>query len=254
MWKLYRLKADLRDVSRDEMSGIKEPAPVFGMKSQIGFSERNEATAQSSCSFSLLWVVCVSALLIPRGCCCCCWPIGSWDSFFFSKGWEQMKWWDSCNFWMTPSWQRQSPSIVPSHYSLLLCRGAFCSFCWFLCWTLCLQVRPSKLLYFNTCSDNTPCAQSAFAISCLFVFIILKLNVEVMALCVFFFSFLFFSPSMPFYYSNVHADVSGQYLFLSFHQGLILVYLKLDEIAFSFVFTRSWTSITSIGRSGHMVR
>lgn len=74
----------------------------------------NKPTAHSSCSFALLWVVCLSTLLIPRGFCCCCyWPIGSWDSFFFSKGREQMKWWDSCNFWMTPSWQRQSSSIVP---------------------------------------------------------------------------------------------------------------------------------------------
>ena len=61
--------------------------------------------------------------------------------FFWSKGWEQMKWWDSCNFWMTPSWQRQCPSIVLSHYALLLCQGAFCVFCWFLCSTLRLQVR-----------------------------------------------------------------------------------------------------------------
>lgn len=113
-----------------------------GMKHQDGFAIRNKPTAHSSCSFALLWVVCVSTLLIPRG-CCCCWPIGSWDCFFFfSKGREQMKWWDSCNFWMTPAWQRQSSSIVLSHYSLLLCHGAFCIFCWFLCWTPCLQVRP----------------------------------------------------------------------------------------------------------------
>lgn len=103
-----------------------------------GFSKK-EATAHSSCSLFLLWVICVSTLLIPRG--CCCWPMGSWERFF-SKGWEQMKWWDSCNFWMTPSWQRQCPSIVLSHYSLLLCHGAFCSFCCSLCPTPCLQVRP----------------------------------------------------------------------------------------------------------------
>lgn len=33
--------------------------------------------------------------------------------------------------------------------------------------------------------------------------------------------------------------------------GLILIYL---EIAFSCMFTRLWARITSIGRSGHMVR
>lgn len=70
-------------------------------------------------------------------------------------------------------------------------------------------------------------------------------------------SFSYFSI-MPFYYPNVHTDVSIQYLFAFFfffyHQSPILVYLYLDEIAFSCMFTRLWTSITSIGRSGHMVR
>ena len=73
----------------------------------------------------------------------------------FSKGRGQMKGWDSCNFWMTPSWQRQCPSIVPSHYSLLSCQGAFCIFCWFLCWTLSLQVRPQKPKYFCISLDKT---------------------------------------------------------------------------------------------------
>lgn len=77
--------------------------------------------------------------------------------FFLKRDGRQMKWWDSCNFWMTPPWQRQSPSIVLSHYSLLLCQGAFCIFCWFLCWTPCLQVRaePQELIYFHICLDKT---------------------------------------------------------------------------------------------------
>lgn len=44
----------------------------------------NKPTALCSCSFALLWVVCVSTLLIPRG--GCCWPMGSWDSFFQREG------------------------------------------------------------------------------------------------------------------------------------------------------------------------
>lgn len=69
---------------------------------------------------------------------------------------------------------------------------------------------------------------------------------------VLFFS-LFFQDAV-FMIQNAHADAPGQYLFVFFHRGLILVPPKLDGIALSCMFTRLWTSITSIGRSGHMVR
>lgn len=117
---------------------------VFSGMKPSRFGPWGKATALCSCSFALLWVVCVSALLIPRG--GCCWPIGSRESFFFSKGGQQMKWWDSCNFSMTPPWQRQSSSIVLSHSSLLLCHGGFC---WFLCWTAYLQVNFKADLVLN---------------------------------------------------------------------------------------------------------
>lgn len=52
----------------------------------------NKPTVLCSCSFALLWVVCVSALLIPRG--GCGWPIGSWDSFFFFFQREGSSWSD----------------------------------------------------------------------------------------------------------------------------------------------------------------
>lgn len=50
----------------------------------------NKPTALCSCSFALLWVVCVSTLLIPRG--GCCWPIASRDRFFFQR--EGSRWSD----------------------------------------------------------------------------------------------------------------------------------------------------------------
>lgn len=89
---LWVLKGICKNVSRWKKTDLSLQfylAQFVWMKYQSGFAMRNKPTAHSSCSFALLWVVCVSTLLIPRG--CCCWPIGSGDSFFLrGKGADEV--------------------------------------------------------------------------------------------------------------------------------------------------------------------
>lgn len=172
-----------------------------------------KATAHSGCSFSLLWLVCVSKLLIPRGCCCfCCWPMGSWDSFFF-KGMGS-RWSDEIR--VTFGWplldkdslHQLSSVIIRCFYAM----GLFVPFVGFS-----VEHHAFKLdlrnWYFYICMVKTLHAQSAFL-----NFLFICFNNFKVKYCSEDFSLA--DPSACFLIiQHVHADVSEKCLFVCFPPG-----------------------------------